>query len=559
MLGQQENGILNIETIMDFEKRIAAIQKANLTDQEKESWANYFDIKSRIKDGIIFEDIIAVASFIQEHFSFAGNIFRGQVKNWPIKSSGWRIPESERDKRWEATLDFMRWILNNEYLEPFHTPQQKLCAIAQHYSYEYSLCTNLIDFTYDYKIACFFATDSKSIESEDVGVVIISNLPSMKVAYSYMGIDGIKQFDMKGMWRLENQKGMFLEDINGDFEIFGRFIKLLFKQNKDVRFETDSINSISIYPQPNNFEEEINRYLNVKLRSRPIEEIDPDNLFTIIKVEKDPISAEFEAQIEELNWESEKTIPWKYIQSDPYIEVEITDSIIDIVIDNYNCFEVTTSENARLSRLIEHIDKAGSTAFTPRINLRVNKADPLFHAEIASRLFTNMVSEFSKNYGNLPFETTHKLLTMKVLSLFAIYKSSRLITVIDDELDILCMAYQTGKLTLIEFEDYQGIVSKAYIDRDFCEELSQMTLMKKKFNEYFKDRKGFLDKNGELIEIRLDTNYQLFQFVDNAKALFSWEDVLNIWALYVIPYQVFFRNNHSSVFNPYYLYKCGLA
>lgn len=228
---------------MNFDKTVAAIQKANLTDPEKESWAKYLDMKYKIKEGTIFSDIWEVAAFIEEYLAFDGNIFRGQTKNWSIKSSAWRISESERDKRWADTLGFMKWILNNGYLTHFHKPQEKLLAIAQHYSYEYSLITDLIDFTYDYKIACFFATDFKSIEAEDIGVVIVSNLPTMKVAYSYMGIDGIKQFDMKGMWRLENQRGLFLRDVNGDFEIFGRFIRLLFKQKADLRFETETVYS----------------------------------------------------------------------------------------------------------------------------------------------------------------------------------------------------------------------------------------------------------------------------------------------------------------------------
>lgn len=544
---------------MDFDKTLAAIQKANLTDQEKESWANYLDIRSRIKDGTIFDNITEVVAFIEEHLSFAGNIFRGQTKNWPIKSSGWRIPEADRDERWKATLDFMKWILNNDYLKPFHTPQEKLQAIAQHYSYEYSLITDLIDFTYDYRIACFFATDFKSIGPEDIGVVVISNLPSMKVAYNYMGIDGIKQLDMKGMWRLEKQKGMFLQDVNGDFEIFGRFIKLVFKQKTNVKFETDSVNFTSIYPIPNSFEEEINRYLDIKLRSRPMDEIDPDNIFAKIKVERDPISVEFENQISELNWESEKSSIWKSIELIPFTATEISDSVVEIKIDNYEYLEVTSNEHNDFINLVKHIDKAGSTSFTPRVNLRINIIDPLFHAEKASQLFTDMISNFSKNYGKLPFDTTHKILSLKILSLFAIHKSYNLKTVIDDDLDILCMTYRTGKLTHIELEDYQEIVSRAYIDRDFCQRLPQMTYLREQFNNYYKGRQGFLNDNGDLIEIHLEDNYQLFQFVNRAKALFCWEDVIHIWALYVIPYQVFFRANHSSIFNPFYLEKCGLA
>jgi len=544
---------------MNFDKTFAAIQKANLTNAEKASWAKYLDVKSRIKEGTIFADIGEVTAFIEEHLAFDGNIFRGQTKNWSIKSSAWRISESEKDKKWADTLAFMEWILNNGYLSSFHEPQEKLIAIAQHYSYEYSLITDLIDFSYDYKTACFFATDFKSIEAEDIGVIIISNLPTMKVAYTYMGIDGIKQFDMKGMWRLENQKGLFLRDVNGDFEIFGRFIKLLFKQKADLKFETETINSKSIYPVPNAFEEEINRYLNIKLRSRPIEEIDPDNLFTKITVERGPICVEFEVQLTELNWENEKSLLWKSIELIPYASAQILADIIEVEIDAYKHFELTVNEEKCFTNLTHQIGETSSTSFTPKINLTVNVADPLLNAELASQLFTNMVSEFSKNYSNLPFEMTQKMRTLKILSLFAIYKSYRLKTVIDDELDILCMAYQTGNLTCIEFEDYQGIVSRAYIDRDFCEKLLQMTFLKEQFNEYFTGRKGFLDENGEMIDIRLETNHQLFQFVDKAKALFSWEDVLNIWALYVIPYQVFFRDNHSSVFNPYYLEKCGLA
>jgi hypothetical protein len=379
----------------------------------------------------------------------------------------------------------------------------------------------------------------------------------MKVAYSYMGIDGIKQFDMKGMWRLENQKGLFLRDVNGDFEIFGRFIKLLFKQKTDLRFETETINSKSIYPVPNAFEEEINRYLNIKLRSRPIEELDPDNLFTKITVERDPISVEFESQLTDLNWENEKSLPWESIELIPYTSTHISTDIIEVIIDTYEHLELTVPEENSFTNLIKHIGKTGSTSFTPKINLTVNITDPLFSAELASQLLTDIVSEFSKNYGKLPFDLPHKIYTLKILSLYAIYKSYRLKTVIDDELDILCMVYQTGKLTLIEFEDYQGIVSRAYIDRDFCQSFSQMTCLREQFNEYFKGRKGFLDENGELINIHLETNHQLFQFVDKAKALFSWEDVVNVWALYVIPYQVFFRDSHSSIFNPYYLEKCG--
>ena len=96
---------------MNFDKTLAAIQKANLTDSEKESWAKYLDVKSRIKEGTILADIWEVAALIEKHLAFDGNIFRGQRKNWLIKSSAWRVPESEREKRWADTLEFMEWVL----------------------------------------------------------------------------------------------------------------------------------------------------------------------------------------------------------------------------------------------------------------------------------------------------------------------------------------------------------------------------------------------------------------------------------------------------------------
>jgi hypothetical protein len=290
-----------------------------------------------------------------------------------------------------------------------------------------------------------------------------------------------------------------------------------------------------------------------------MDEIDPDNIFEKIKVERDPISVEFENQISELNWESEKSSTWKSIELIPFTATEISDSVVEVNIDNYEYLEVTAHEQNDFINLVRHIDKAGSTSFTPRVNLRVNIIDLLFHAEKASQLFTDMISNFSKNYCKLPFDTTHKILSLKILSLFAIHKSYNLKTVIDADLDILCMTYRTGKLTYIELEDYQEIVSRAYIDRDFCQRLPQMTRVREQFNNYYKGRQGFLNDNGDLIEIHLEDNFQLFQFVNRAKALFRWEDVLQVWALYVIPYQVFFRENHSSIFNPFYLEKCGLA
>lgn len=84
------------------------------------------------------------------------DLFRGQVKNWPLVSSFGRQNKKKR-KECEAEYHrFFRFCSENEILKTYLTPDSydKIIGIAQHYG----IPTNFVDFTSNVEVAMSFAT-----------------------------------------------------------------------------------------------------------------------------------------------------------------------------------------------------------------------------------------------------------------------------------------------------------------------------------------------------------------------------------------------------------------
>src|SRR4051812_30884562 len=81
--------------------------------------------------------------------------FRGQRRDWPLKSSLVRLGETERDEALAKLARFEHWVKSTRGLEDLAHNADMAIAVAQHYG----LPTNFIDFTTEPKIAAFFATD----------------------------------------------------------------------------------------------------------------------------------------------------------------------------------------------------------------------------------------------------------------------------------------------------------------------------------------------------------------------------------------------------------------
>lgn len=547
------------------EKIKKAIASVDLSQGEKESALFFHLNKMKNDENRVFGDLNEARSFIADNYTNDFNVFRGQTRDWPIISSYWRKSDNERKVSADKTVEFMEWLLNNPVLKDYHSPQHKLMGIAQHHSYEHSLSTYFLDFSYSLDVASFFATDGM-VNDGDIGMITIANIPTMKMQYAYMGVEGCHLFDIDGLWRFENQKGLFLVDINGDFEKFAPLIKVKFKQSSNLTFSTKSVNKRTIYPEKNALEREIDRYFNISLRSRPLDELfsNTDNL-SVFKVEKDPISVEAESIVRYFNWDEEDTCLWKEFKAKKYGDIitsENSSMVVTIEIDSESFFP-SVEEEQQINSLLSLLKDNETTPYIPRIELKATIPDLLNLSTVkASKLFSAYLTEYCISYISLPFDEKSKAITLKILALFAIYESDEMPDIVGghEGTQTFCRTFQTGEVVYCDIEDYQGVVSASYLSCDILDNFEKLSNARFEFNEHFKGRYDFYDiESGKQKATRLDSNRQVFQFVTNAKQLFMFFDLINVWIFFVIPWQIAFRSNKHVIVNPVFVEKFGLA
>lgn len=216
--------------------------------------------------------------------------YRGQIHNWPIESSISRVNNNEEES--SKTLFFVTKFLNNPSLHmKDDNPEdiQRCYAIAQHYGYK----TDLIDFTTNYEVAAYFATDGieehpefeygylwRISEKEILIIKKILELTVKKIEETNNN-DSVKQclsilksldfnpffsVSIPELSRMNNQQGVFLWDLYGI--VVNQYFKYRepdfeFRHNGNV-YSSNTLNSELIYPKPNALELEIERFKSVE-------------------------------------------------------------------------------------------------------------------------------------------------------------------------------------------------------------------------------------------------------------------------------------------------------
>jgi hypothetical protein len=181
---------------------------------------------------------------LAEHFHKTGKYdwFRGQKRDWPLKSSFVRLDEQKQKDAQEKLKRFYLWAQKMPSMEYILTNADSMMAVAQHYG----IPTNLIDFTIDPKIAGFFATDGK--DDDGLSCILCLSLSDFDDFWAMMPPCFFKprvfEIDVSNLWRLQAQKGRFLDCPYADIESLYDFDRIFFKGNK--KFSVISKNSI--YP-----------------------------------------------------------------------------------------------------------------------------------------------------------------------------------------------------------------------------------------------------------------------------------------------------------------------
>lgn len=189
---------------------------------------------------------------LAKEFKLAGkyNLFRGQAKNWPVKSTAGRLSKQSHEKARQALERLYYYFTTNSALSKYKDNIDWFYAVAQHYG----IPTNYIDFTTDPEVATFFATNSKSnVEGENCVIICLNETDFIefveftKLLYEKDNVipPQIVKVDVDNLWRLQAQSGHFLFTPYGSIEHYYDFDRIIFPFVEPF----NQIKSEHIYPK----------------------------------------------------------------------------------------------------------------------------------------------------------------------------------------------------------------------------------------------------------------------------------------------------------------------
>lgn len=196
---------------------------------------------------------VALAEKLKKSGDF--DIFRGQIANWRLQPSAHRTAVSEASIV-EQLSHFGGWIKQTPDLASLHDDVDSLYAVAQHYG----LSTSLLDFTTDPQVAGFFASHGTRPAHLPLDLrsscIICANSDWLTRSWADInqshreqhGFDLVRivMIDVRNLWRLQAQKGLFLRvHVDPTFlEMFSGFLHIEFPWSSNrVGSEAD------IYPE----------------------------------------------------------------------------------------------------------------------------------------------------------------------------------------------------------------------------------------------------------------------------------------------------------------------
>jgi len=190
------------------------------------------------------QDAIRLASALKNQGSY--DWFRGQLQNWPLRSSFVRLGKEQEQEGLERAKRFIGWAKSTPGLEALVQDVDATCAVAQHYG----IPTNYIDFTTSVEVAGFFAADNPHDHPLSGECCILClNTSDLKRFWQHMPPEypapEFIEVQVPNLWRLEAQEGRFLFCAYDKFENFYDLDRILFPYTGPL----DNIPRRRIYPE----------------------------------------------------------------------------------------------------------------------------------------------------------------------------------------------------------------------------------------------------------------------------------------------------------------------
>jgi len=172
------------------------------------------------------EEAVELAARLRDEREY--DWFRGQVENYPLRSSYTRLSHTEQ----QAVLDrlgvFEHWISSTQGLEPLAQNVDARIAVAQHYG----IPSTFIDFTTDPCVAGFFASDRPPENPSAYSCILCLNTEDLSDFWKSMVPQHpppeFLRIDVSNLWRLEAQSGVFLFCPYANFEQIYNVDRILF-------------------------------------------------------------------------------------------------------------------------------------------------------------------------------------------------------------------------------------------------------------------------------------------------------------------------------------------
>lgn len=150
------------------------------------------------------QEAVALAERLQAADEY--NIFRGQIVDWPMRSSFCRRAPAERTAAERKFLEFAAFVHGTPELEALRGDRFGVMAIAQHYG----IPTFLVDFTTKATVAGWFASDGKPVEGRR-SVIYLAHEEYLAEHYrDRLPLLKTLRIAVDNLWRLQAQSGLFL-------------------------------------------------------------------------------------------------------------------------------------------------------------------------------------------------------------------------------------------------------------------------------------------------------------------------------------------------------------